>query len=609
MTCATAKTNAVLTAICLSKSFRVKKGARVHALQSVSLVVRAGSMTALVGPDGAGKTTLLRIFAGLLAPDSGSLTVFDGLSSDERQAASEQIGYMPQKFGLYEDLTVQENMDLYADLHGLTPSFKAARHAELLKATGMEKFTDRQAGKLSGGMKQKLGLICTLAHRPRLLLLDEPTVGVDPLSRRELLRIIKQFAAQGEMSVVLSTSYLDEAAQCDEIVFLTEGKVLAQAPPESIRALAEGMCRTARPASGDAPRALQARLFALPGIIDAVPCGGAVRFTVDAKAAPNLESLAPALRGADVGQTPATLEDGFMLLLHRHMPAKAEALPRAGSVPVCRDALAAMPSPAVRLEDSPTAAARDDPIIAVQEVSRLFGEFIAVNKVSFSVRRGEVFGLLGPNGAGKTTTFRMLCGLLPASKGTLRVAGIDVQKTREAARRRLGYVAQKFSLYGPLTVRENLEFFAGAYGLKGAARTERILTVSRDFSLEDRLDAPAEELPGGYRQRLAMAVGLLHKPDILFLDEPTSGADPPARRMFWQRISHLADQGVTIVVTTHFMEEAEYCDRVLIQDNGVMLALDTPAGIRTGTGLGENAGMDDAFIAIVERARLEKEPA
>ena len=277
-----------------------------------------------------------------------------------------------------------------------------------------------------------------------------------------------------------------------------------------------------------------------------------------------------------------------MLLLHTHANAKK------------RDEDAVTPP---LMQEPKTVPNPDEgPIIKIDHVSRAFGDIIAVNDVSFTVRRGEVFGLLGPNGAGKTTTFRMLCGLLPATKGSLWVAGVDVRRAREDARCHVGYVAQKFSLYGPLSVRENLNFFAGAYGLKGMHKKRRIERMIAEFSLERQLDMPAEDLPGGYKQRLAMAVGLLHEPAILFLDEPTSGADPLARRTFWKRISGLADSGVTIVVTTHFMEEAEYCDRVLIQDAGIMLALDTPAGIRAICPSDE-ATMEDAFVTIVERAR------
>ncbi|MDO5536463.1 MAG: ATP-binding cassette domain-containing protein, partial [Desulfovibrionaceae bacterium] len=518
-------------------------GRVVRALDSVSLSVRRGGLTALVGPDGAGKTTLLRIAAGLLGADSGTLHL-DGRSfgpgDDEAQA---RTGYMPQKFGLYEDLTVQENLDLYADLKGVGGREREERYRELLAMSAMEPFRERPAGKLSGGMKQKLGLICTLVAPPDLLLLDEPTVGVDPFSRRELWDIVARLTGDSGMSVIVSTSYLDEAERCDEVVLLFEGRTLAKGSPAEIRAMAEGMGHLVTPAHGDTPRRLQARLLGRPGIVDAVPQGGGVRL-VHGTLTPGQESgLKQLLAGAEVRPVRGSLEDSFMLLLRgraggageRRSAGAESGTPAAEAVPAGDDA----PETAGRVESAagqagPTvpASGRGEPIIRTEHVFRLFGDFIAVNDVSFSVWPGEVFGLLGPNGAGKTTTFRMLCGLLPASRGSLHVAGVDVRKARAEARRRLGYVAQKFSLYGPLSVRDNLEFFAGAYGLHGAVKRERIEAVVEDFGLADRLHVPAGSLPGGYKQRLAMAVGLLHEPAILFLDEATSGADPLARRDF-----------------------------------------------------------------------------
>lgn len=588
----------ILTAEDVVKSFPQKRGGRTIALAGVSLAVRRGGTTAVVGPDGAGKTTLLRILAGLMRPDAGTLS-FNGRPWPTRpETLQENIGYMPQRFGLYEDLSVQENMNLYADLRGLLQDEREERGRELLAMSGMSPFRNRLAGRLSGGMKQKLGLICTLLRPPALLILDEPTVGVDPLSRRELRQMTDQLAAESGMSVLVGTSYLDEASHCDETVMLFEGGVLARDAPESIRDRSAGMARLASPAPGDTPRSLQARIFGAPGVVDAVPQGGAVRVVHGPLEEGQAAELKKRLRGAETHAAPPSLEDSFMLLLYERLGP----LRRASE----SDARPPARQTSWESEQKTTPDADDgEPVIRTENVSRRFGDFVAVDNVSFSVRKGEVFGLLGPNGAGKTTTFRMLCGLLPASGGRLYVAGTDVRKTREEARRHIGYVAQKFSLYGPLSVKENLEFFAGAYGMHGETGKRRIREVLADFSLEPYLDAPAEALPGGCKQRLSMAVGLLHNPKILFLDEPTSGADPPARREFWKRISGLADQGVTIVVTTHFMEEAEYCDRVLIQDNGVMLALDAPAAIRASvaSNAGEDVAMEDAFIRIVQTAR------
>ncbi|WP_297670417.1 ATP-binding cassette domain-containing protein [uncultured Desulfovibrio sp.] len=572
----------------VSKSFRRRDGVTVRALDSLSLRVTRGGLTALVGPDGAGKTTFLRLAAGLLAPDAGTLRFAGREYAGQCAEVLARVGYMPQKFGLYEDLTVQENLDLYADLKDVPAAARRRRYAELLEMSAMSPFTGRLAGRLSGGMKQKLGLICTLVAPPELLLLDEPTVGVDPLSRRELWDIVRRLAADAGMSVIVSTSYMDEAEACGDVVLLFEGRPLTSGAPEDVRRMAEGMCALVPPQEGVRPRDVQAWLLDAPGVIDAVPQGGAVRVVRRQQGAERAALALPELQPVR-----PRLEDSFMLLLRRQEGD--------GAMPV---GSAAVPRPAPR----PVAGSAGEPVIRTEHVFRLFGDFVAVNDVSFSVWPGEVFGLLGPNGAGKTTTFRMLCGLLPASRGTLTVAGVDVRRARAEARRHVGYVAQKFSLYGPLTVRENLEFFAGAYGLRGRRGEERMTAVTEDFSLAPWLDIPASALPGGLQRNLAMAVGLLHEPQILFLDEPTSGADPLARRQFWKRIARLSARGVTVIVTTHFMEEAEYCDHILIQDGGVRLALGTPAEIRAQAGSGGDgaATMEDAFIAIVARFRAEK---
>jgi ABC-2 type transport system ATP-binding protein len=559
----------------LRKSFRRETGEIVKALDGISLDVKTGTLAALVGPDGAGKTTFIRLIAGLMPADAGMLTVLGTEVRRDPQTVQDRIGYMPQKFGLYEDLSVQENLDLYADLHGIGKAERAQRYPELFAMTALEPFTARLAGRLSGGMKQKLGLACTLIGSPSLLLLDEPTVGVDPLSRRELWEIIRSLVEQQHLTVLISTSYLDEAEHCHEAFVLREGKVLAQGSPASVSALADGHVFRVVPPPGQAARDLQARLLDAPGTIDAVPEGGRVRL-VRAEA-----------HGVENNAVPiaARFEDGFMTLLKRSQ----QTSPTAETM-----------SFANRVADR-----SDIPVIRVKDLLRTFGSFTAVDHISFEVRAGEIFGLLGPNGAGKTTTFRMLCGLLPATAGTLDVAGFDLRRARASARQRIGYVAQKFALYGQLTVTQNLEFFASAYGLEGARKRERVGWALDQFELRALMHLPSGQLPGGYKQRLAMAAALLHEPDILFLDEPTSGADPLARREFWRRITALSSQGVTVIVTTHFMEEAEYCDRIAILDGGRILAQGTPAEVR---GLApataeHEPDMEDAFIAVVAQAR------
>ncbi len=569
----------------LSKGFIGPTGQPFNAVDDISLQAHAGELTALVGPDGAGKTTLLRMIAGLLEPDAGSLQVLDTDVARAPQAVQDRISYIPQRFGLYEDLTVQENLDLYADLHGVPQHERLERYARLLEMTDLARFTDRPAGKLSGGMKQKLGLACTLVRSPDLLLLDEPSVGVDPLSRRDLWKIIQQLVDEENLSVIVSTAYMDEAERCARVFVMHQGKVLAEGDPQSLRARARGLTYIIHPPNEVPARELQARLIdAQDLVIDAVPQGGAVRFIRDSNA--SIDAIYALADHANCESREEELEDAFMMLLHEHHNGEQSS----GAPEI------ATPNPSIAHDDKP--------VIVVRDLVRKFGDFTAVASTSFDVKRGEIFGLLGPNGAGKTTTFRMLCGLLPATSGHLEVAGMNLRTARAQARARIGYVAQKFALYSNLTIRENLEFFGGAYGLRGAKLRERINTTLKQFSLEP--GARSGELPGGFKQRLAMAAGLLHEPEILFLDEPTSGIDPLARRAFWRTITSLANTGVTIIVTTHFMEEAEYCDRIAIQDAGKMLALGTPAQVRELAG-GENAkDMNSAFIAIVEQGREMK---
>ena len=606
--------NAVVSARSLSRVFQTK-GMRVTALSSLDMDVPAGCMTALVGPDGAGKTTFLRMVCGLLAPTSGSLTVLGRDISREAQDVQSRVSYMPQRFGLYEDLSVMENMTLYADLHGIPEEVRRQRFARLLDMTDLARFTSRPAGKLSGGMKQKLALACTLVRSPELLLLDEPSVGVDPLSRRELRAIITNMVKEEHLSVMVSTAYMDEAERCARVVVLHEGRVLARGTPESLRGLTAGLCHTVPLPEGMRARTLQARLLDQESLVmDAVPEGSGVRFVLNPEY--GKDGLPDALFSPCPGgpspnreacrAVPSRLEDSFMLLLRHHssegnhagssLPAPESDAPPHGEreAPLC-------------LAPFSSGGKEADTVIEVRDLVRRFGDFTAVASTSFSVRRGEVFGLLGPNGAGKTTTFRMLCGLLPATSGHLRVAGENLRTAAAQARTRVGYVSQKFSLYGNLSVLENLHFFGGVYGIGPFALRRRIREVLQEFELAGHEHDMSGNLPGGFKQRLSMAVGMLHKPEILFLDEPTSGIDPLARRVFWRRITSLSEEGTTIIVTTHFMEEAEYCDRMLIQDAGRVLALGTPDEVRRQGG--NAATMEEAFIHIVKSSRAAKERA
>ena len=574
----------VLEAESLHKQFRRKTGEIVIALNDVSFSAGKGSLTALVGPDGAGKTTLIRLACGLLAPDAGQLKVLGMDVPRHPQWVQDRISYMPQRFGLYDDLSVQENLDLYADLHGITGAARREQYASLMEMTALGPFLGRLAGRLSGGMKQKLGLACSLVRTPELLLLDEPTAGVDPLSRHELWEIILRLVREGATTVLISTSYLDEAERCDHAVVLHDGAVLAKGTPGEVSHLADGRVFTAEPPNGQPPRRLQARLLDSPAIVDAVPEAGRIRFTTAHGA--NGAQASASLQGVAVSPAVPRFEDGFMILL--------------------RQAVASSVSAVATLE-RPVANA-GGVAIEVRDLVRMFGKFTAVDHVNFSVERGELFGLLGPNGAGKTTTFRMLCGLLPVTSGTLRVAGTDLRTARASAREHIGYVAQKFSLYGQLSVLENLSFFANAYGLAGDRQQARVAWAMEQFELRQFRDLPAAQLPGGFKQRLAMAAALLHEPQILFLDEPTSGADPLARRDFWRRITALAENGVTVVITTHFMEEAEYCDRIAVLDQGRVLAEGSPGEIRRRAPFGKDRepSMEDAFLAIVQEARRSR---
>lgn len=582
----------VLTFRTISKSFRSGRHP-ITALHKISLDVRKGQVTGLIGPDGAGKTTLMRLAAGLLLPDSGQAFVLGMDIVREALSLQAAVGYMPQRFGLYDDLTVQENLDLYADLQGVPKALRPDRYQEMMRMTGLAPFSGRLAGRLSGGMKQKLGLACTLVHPPQLLLLDEPTVGVDPVSRRELWEIIDRFVREEGTTVLLSTAYLDEAQRCNEVIILHEGELLGQGLPQTFSDPLAGRTYTVR-VPGMKNRSVQEKLSGTSGIGDATIQGDAVRLVLETKATPEAKTLLPEVDGAVLQPVPPRFEDGFITMLRERL--------QRGSRPL----MAAEPAAFDMGYDKKS----EGLMIEVRDVQRRFGDFYAVKGVTFDVQRGEVFGLLGANGAGKTTTFRMLCGLLPASAGSLHVAGVNVRRTAAAARRRIGYMSQKFSLYGNLSVRQNLHFFSSAYGLKGRRRAERIQWATEQFDLSLVAGATSGTLPLGYKQRLALACALMHEPEILFLDEPTSGVDPLARREFWHRISALAAQNVTVLVTTHFMEEAEYCDRIAIMVDGEILALATPMRIKQRARTEDNPEptMEDAFIHIIQSHEPEKAP-
>jgi ABC-2 type transport system ATP-binding protein len=554
-------------------------GGALPTLDAVSGSIRGGEITGLVGPDGAGKTTLIRLMTGLMQPDAGSVAVlgFDTRRDPARIQAS--IGYMPQRFGLYEDLSVQENLDLYADLRGLPKAERPAVFAELLAFTDLGRFTGRLAGKLSGGMKQKLGLACALLKKPRLLLLDEPSVGVDPISRRDLWRMVEELTKEG-IGVVWSTAYLDEAEACDYVLLLNQGKLLFAGRPAGLTARVEG--RVFR-LTGimDRRRPVLTRALGQKGVVDGVIQGEAIRLVLAPQAGPAAAVVADvAGPGAGAAPTAPRFEDAFIDML--------------GGGPDGRSRLAEATAPLV------TGGAR--PVIEAQGLTKRFGDFTAAQDITFAIPRGQIFGLLGPNGAGKSTTFKMLCGLLKPTEGQGRVAGFDLRRDRAQARSRLGYMAQKFSLYGDLGVAQNLDFFAGVYGLNGRRKRERIGLMTEIFDLAPYAGRSAKDLPLGLKQRLALACAIMHEPEALFLDEPTSGVDPITRREFWMHINALVEKGVTVLVTTHFMDEAEYCDRISLIYRGRSIALGSPDELKASVASAANPDptMEDAFIALVE---------
>ncbi|MBI5520517.1 MAG: ABC transporter ATP-binding protein [Desulfovibrio sp.] len=577
------------------------------ALDAIDADIRPGLVTGLVGPDGAGKTTLIRLMAGLLLRSAGELRVLGLDPGPQSRALHERIGYMPQKFGLYEDLSVGENLRLYAEVRGLPPAERAATFERLLHFTGLADFTSRLAGRLSGGMKQKLGLACAMIKRPELLLLDEPSVGVDPISRRELWRMVRELAGQG-IGVVWSTSYLDEAEACDEVLLLSGGRLLFSGRPGELTGRVRGRVLQVRgldgPPQGGSPgsepdesggelggesggesgggrkRGVLRRALGLPGVIDGVIQGRHVRLVLGQGAqAPDLAAMR-AGHGAELVPVPPRFEDAFLDIL--------------GGGPGGVSPLAA------RMQNKPPNA---NSVVEARQLTKRFGDFTAAQDIDFAIRQGEIFGLLGPNGAGKSTTFKMMCGLLKPTAGEALVDGLVLGKSRGAARERIGYMAQKFSLYGTLSVRQNLDFFSGVYGLEGAARKSAVEGMIETFALAPYLSASADELPLGFKQRLALACAVMHEPPVLFLDEPTSGVDPITRREFWTHINGMVERGVTVMVTTHFMDEAEYCDRIALVYRGRVIALGSPDALKDGvrTPAVADPTLEDAFVELVQR--------
>ncbi len=483
----------------LTKTFN-----KTTAIDNLSLDIEKGKITGLIGADGAGKTTLIRLIIGLLLPDKGDIDILGLNPFTQKPELVSKIGYMPQKFGLYEDLTVIENLRLYADLKSQPYDFE-----KMLEFTSLTPFQDRLAGALSGGMKQKLGLACTLLGTPEFLLLDEPSVGVDPISRRDLMKMVRDMISP-ETTVLWSTAYLDEAHSFDTAVVLDKGKCIYNGKPH------------------------------------------------------------------DLASTPQEFEEKVIELMggYKNEPSKIAQ----NYTPIDYE-----------LECS----------VVADNLEKKYGNFYAVKNNSFCIKRGEIFGLLGPNGAGKSTSFKMMCGLAKPTSGTARIMGIDILENPAKARSNLGYMAQKFSLYGQLTVRQNLEFFAAAYGIGLLDRKKRVDEIIEVFDFQTVQDQKSEDLPLGFKQRLSLACALIHNPPILFLDEPTSGVDVIARREFWNHITSLAKKGVTILVTTHFMDEAEFCDRISLFYKGEAIAVGSPEELKQQA---HTSTMEDAFITLIKES-------
>jgi ABC-2 type transport system ATP-binding protein len=558
-------------------------GAAPPALDNVSGTIRGGEITGLVGPDGAGKTTLIRLMTGLMVPESGSLAVLGFDTSKQAADIQAAIGYMPQRFGLYEDLTIQENLDLYADLRGLPKAERPAVFDELLTFTDLKRFTARLAGKLSGGMKQKLGLACALLKKPQLLLLDEPGVGVDPISRRELWKMVENLTKDG-IGVVWSTAYLDEAEACDRVLLLNQGQLLFSGKPADLTSRVDGRVFRLIGTTGRR-RQILAKALDEDSVVDGVIQGESIRLVMKPSTTPSPAILSSGGPNAKIEKAAPRFEDAFVDMLgggpggYSKLAAEARALPSQG----------------------------DKPVIEAQGLTKRFGDFTASDNITFDIPRGQIFGLLGPNGAGKSTTFKMLCGLLKPTEGEGRVAGFDLRRDGAQARNTLGYMAQKFSLYGDLSVDQNLDFFAGVYGLSGQRKRERIALMREIFDFTGRADMSAKDLPLGLKQRLALACAVMHEPQVLFLDEPTSGVDPITRREFWTHINGLVEKGVTVLVTTHFMDEAEYCDRISLIYRGRSIALGSPDELKAKVANASNPDptMEDAFIALVEASERD----
>lgn len=557
----------------------VKRYGAHLALDHISLQVRPGEIYGLIGPDGAGKSSLLKAVAGVLAHDEGELRVFSQLINNEADSEliKDRIGLMPQGLGqnLYGDLSVEENIDYFGGLRLLSPEALRERKEALLKSTRLERFRDRPMKNLSGGMKQKLGLVCTLIHEPKLVILDEPTTGVDPVSRREFWSILSRLLQEKGITALVSTAYMDEASRFHRVSLMHEGKILASGEPARMKDLAAGCIVSTVCADAQQQMAAVQRLTQRFPQLEAL--GQEIRVFVDsadtdAARQQVLQTLqqTPAIAQSQTEVLDAELEDVFIALLRQRAAADAN---------VAEPVVATVANSAAVV--SAAQPATQQLAIEARELSRHFGEFKAVDQVSFQVPQGEIFGLLGANGAGKSTVIKMLTGILTQSSGQGMVAGADMRTAGLQIRERIGYMSQAFSLYLDLSVLENIRLYAGIYGLSRQQTAERMDWILDMAGLRPFGHALTASLPMGLRQRLALGCALIHRPQVLFLDEPTSGVDPLGRRAFWDVLFRLSrEEHVTILVTTHYMSEAEHCDHIALMYAGRVVADASPEQLK-----------------------------
>ena len=541
----------------------VKRYKKHVAVQGVDLEIKRGELYGLIGPDGAGKSSVMKAIAGVLSYEGGTVEVFRTTVDSERSAeqVKSKIGFLPQGLGLnlYPDLSVEENIDFFARLRLVPETELIERKTRLLAMTRLDRFRDRAMKNLSGGMKQKLGLICTLIHEPELAILDEPTTGVDPVSRRDFWTILAELQQERGMTVLVSTAYMDEASRFHRLSFLSDGRVLASGTPADVQRLVPGRMVTCQ-----ASPQIEAVIRLKKDFAQVEALGPLVHVLTEEQdrsaAVQRIQTSLGDIQAEQVRVDDPELEDVFVALLLQQGRVRETVGPAA-------------PSPGLHQNDGLAIEARG--------LVREFGAFRAVDQVSFQVKQGEIFGLLGANGAGKTTVIKMLNGIMPPTGGVGWVAGADMKTAGGAIKERIGYMSQAFSLYLDLTVEENIRLFAGIYGLDKSTTTKRFDWIASMAGLSGYESSLTSRLPMGVRQRLALGCALVHQPRVLFLDEPTSGVDPIGRRRFWDILSRLArEEGVAILITTHYMSEAEHCDNLALMYAGRIVAEGSPATMK-----------------------------